>query len=121
VLIDKIAKEMSIEQFINHLEKDIGSVISFIYEGQTYSCPSQIGLIDVVYIENDCDIGCNACWLRAIKDVDFKDECRKYRQNKVKYKVKEFNANGNIVNIKIEVDNANDADKIIEDIKKILA
>ena len=47
MLIDEIAKEMSIEQFINHLEKDIGSVVSFVYEGQSYSCPSQIGLIDV--------------------------------------------------------------------------
>ena len=68
MLIDEIAKEMSIEQFINHLEKDMGSIVSFVYEGQSYSCPSQIGLIDVGYIENDCGIECNTCWLRAIKE-----------------------------------------------------
>ena len=52
MLIDKIAKEMELEQFINHLEKDIGSVISFVQYGQSYSCPSQIGLSDIGYIEN---------------------------------------------------------------------
>ena len=82
MLIDKISKEMELEQFINHLEKDIGSVISFVYDGQSYSCPSQIGLSDIGYIENNCRIGCSACWLRAIKDVDFKDKYKKFRENK---------------------------------------
>jgi hypothetical protein len=116
MLIDEIAKEMSIEQFINHLEKDIGSVVSFVYEGQSYACPSQLGLIDVGYIENNCRIGCNTCWLRAIEDVDFKDEYKTYRDDKTaKYKIKEFSVDGDVVNIKIEVDNKDNIDKIIED------
>lgn len=122
MLIDEIAKEMELEQFVNHLEKDIGSVVSFVHDGQSYSCPSQIGLIDIGYIENDCGIGCNACWLRAIKDVKFKDNYRKFRKNKNisnKYKIKEFSINGNIINVKIEVDNTDDIDKIIGDIKKL--
>lgn len=87
MLIDEIAKEMSIEQFINHLEKDIGSVVSFVYEGQSYACPSQLGLIDVGYIENNCRIGCNTCWLRAIKNIEFKDECESNINHKYKNKI----------------------------------
>ena len=118
MLIDEIAKEMSIEQFINHLEKDIGSVVSFVYEGQSYSCPSQIGLIDVGYIENDCGIGCNACWLRAIKDVDFKDEYKKYRDNKIKYKIKEFMYNKKLGKLVIYFD-IKDTDGVSEIIQKL--
>ena len=122
MLIDKIAKEMELEQFVNHLERDIGSVMSFVYNGQSYSCPSQIGLSDIGYIENNCGIGCNTCWLRAINNVKFKDNYRKFRENKDisdKYKIKEFSINGNIINIKIEVNNTDDIDKIIKDIKKL--
>ena len=123
MLIDEIAREMELEQFINHLEKDIGSVVSFVHDGQSYSCPSQIGLIDIGYIENDCGIGCNACWLRAIKDVKFKDNYRKFRENKNisnKYKIEKFSINDNIIDIKIKANNADDIDKIIKSIKTLL-
>lgn len=123
MLIDEIAKEMELEQFVNHLEKDIGSVVSFVHDGQSYSCPSQIGLIDIGYIENDCGIGCNACWLRAIKDVKFKDNYRKFRENKNisnKHKIEKFSIHDNIIDIKIKVDNVDDINKIIDSIKRLL-
>ena len=123
MLIDEIAKEMELEQFVNHLEKDIGSVVSFVHDGQSYSCPSQIGLIDIGYIENDCGIGCNACWLRAIKDVKFKDNYRKFRENKnisSKYKIEKFSIHDNIIDIKINLNDTDDIDKVIKSIKTLL-
>lgn len=61
--INKIAKEMTREEFLRNCEDSL-------FTGYDISCPSDIDL------KNNCDLhpNCRECWENAIKDIRFKGE-----------------------------------------------
>ncbi|NFT02247.1 hypothetical protein FDF18_02710 [Clostridium sporogenes] len=62
--INKIAKEMTREEFLKRI------VIDSLFTGYDISCPSDVDL------ETVCDLckDCKECWENAIKDIKFKGE-----------------------------------------------
>ncbi|PHH02039.1 hypothetical protein [Clostridium sporogenes] len=61
--INKIAKEMTREEFLQNCEDSL-------FTGYDISCPSDVDL------ETVCDLckDCKECWENAIKDIKFKGE-----------------------------------------------